>query len=151
MRRAAFGVFVMSLCLHAQKLRLVSGVVVDDEGKPVGNARIDYSNRLWPMTDMEGRFSITAKDGRKWIIHGIGRNWSAGIPRECDVWHSVQYQETTYDDLDTLIGDARGETADGKRWRTLERFGESASYKDVDEITARLFDQVLDCVCLRYQ
>ena len=48
----------------------------------------------------------------------------------------------------TII-DARGQLANGNRWRTLSKFGESASYYDMDEATAKILDQFLDSVCLK--
>jgi hypothetical protein len=66
-----------------------------------------------------------------------------------DVWRSVEYEETIYEVGDPLtILDVRGLFANGNRWRYLGRFGDSASYSDVDEATAKLLDQVLDGACL---
>jgi len=89
------------------------------------------------------------------ILHGTGPNWSFGLPSDCDVWRSVQYAETVYSapgppDPEGIlfIRDARGVAHDGKEWRYVGTFGESASYSRADSETARLPDRVLDSVCL---
>jgi len=87
--------------------------------------------------------------GRGGVRHGAGPYWSYGEPIDEYVWKSV-----VYDEEDFLVGrgfilDARGTWADGTRWRTLARFGESASYATADPETARLLDQLMDSVCLK--
>ena len=41
-----------------------------------------------------------------------------------------------------------GEFANGRRWRSLGRFGETATYSDVDPATAKILDQLLDSACI---
>jgi hypothetical protein len=86
--------------------------------------------------------------GRKGIRHGAGPMWGFG-PLNHDVWSSVKYEETMFDVGGLTIIDARGQLANGNRWRTLSKFGESASYYDMDEATAKILDQFLDSVCLK--
>lgn len=75
--------------------------------------------------------------------------WSFGTPPDLDVWRSVAYQEATFEVGVVTIIDARGQLPNGSRWRNLGKFGESASYSDVDEATAKLLDQFLDGACLK--
>ncbi len=94
-------------------------------------------------------YYIETGQGRKGIGHGSGPMWSFGMPLDRDVWKSVKYEEATYDVGGLTIIDARGQFANGNRWRTLSKFGESASYYDMDEATAKILDQFLDSVCLK--
>jgi hypothetical protein len=111
----------------------VEGVETSKQGRD-----IDYGIRYYSIPK-------TGDDAIE-IMHGAGPVWSRGIPLDEDVWESVEYAEVGYAQ-DIL--DARGRTADGKRWRYLGRSGESASYHDVDEGLARILDRVLDGVCVR--
>jgi hypothetical protein len=61
----------------------------------------------------------------------------------------VKYEEVTYDVGGLMIIDARGQLQDGNRWRSLVKFGESASYSNIDEATAKILDQFLDGACLK--
>jgi hypothetical protein len=82
------------------------------------------------------------------------------IPGDTNVWNSVEYQETIFYEQSTLalpdddarlhliIRDERGATPEGKRWRYLGRFEESASYSDRTEAETQVLDRVLDSVCL---
>jgi len=83
------------------------------------------------------------------ITHGSGGMWSIGLPFDTDVWRSAEYQEKVFGADPLITIDARGRTAAGKFWRSLGKFGESASYRDVGEADARLLDRVLDGVCVR--
>jgi len=68
------------------------------------------------------------------------------------VWSAEEYHETVYPFLGFAVDDARGRTPNGRYWRSLHLFQgvhEEASYHDVDQATAALFDRVLDGVCLR--
>lgn len=106
-----------------------------------------------PVQDVdytERSYYVKTKHGRKGIIHGGGPMWGLGIPRNEDISRSAKYyEETTYDASGIAIIDARGEFANGNRWRFLGMFGETASYSDVDEATAKLLDQVLDGACIK--
>jgi hypothetical protein len=44
--------------------------------------------------------------------------------------------------------DSKGEWADGTRWRTIGKFGETASYSKVDKETAKILDQFMDGACI---
>lgn len=210
----------------------VSGVVLDDSGKPVAGAHIDHSDvqpREQLFTDDQGRFQLhtrapaliirklgyngqlvriapgirlrivlqratkalatcaagcrvlktpsssfcfppipgvqageqghyqdtfvrafTAQAGNRTteLLHGAGPNWSLGIPYTGDVWESAQYSEQAFIAAGSDVIDARGTAPDGKRWRYLGRFGESASYYEADPPAAALLDRVLDGVCI---
>jgi hypothetical protein len=107
--------------------------------KPQGRD-IDYGSRAYTVKTLEGSRSIG---------HGSGPMWTFGTPLDADVWRSVEYEGTTYPDGKLFIVDARGRNAEGKRWRYLGKFGESASYRDADELVARTLDDVLDGMCVR--
>ncbi|HSP70266.1 MAG TPA: hypothetical protein VLN48_21225 [Bryobacteraceae bacterium] len=109
----------------------VAGVTADRQGQD-----IDYGIRGYST-------------GSAGIRHGSGPLWSFGLPYDPDVWQSVEYQEKVFGTDPLITIDARGRTANGKRWRNLGKLGESASYRDVSEADARLLDQVLDGVCIR--
>jgi hypothetical protein len=103
---------------------------------------LDYGQRL---------YLIQTATGRKRIQHAAGPMWS-GLPLDEDVWSAVDYTERDYRDLEGfLIVDARGSTADGKRWRVLGRAFETASYRELSPDEANLLDRVLDGACLRLQ
>jgi hypothetical protein len=103
-------------------------------------ADIDYGARS---------YSIATKHGRKWISHGSGPFWGLGTPTDLDVWRSVSYDEAVFDVGGQTISDARGQLPNGNRWRTLGKFGESASYTDIDQATAKVLDRFLDGACLK--
>lgn len=98
-------------------------------GKQVND--IDYGMRY---------YTVETKSGKKAIRHGSGPLWSFGTPSDDDIWKSVEYSEIVYNG----IIDARGKTASGKVWRYLGKFGESASYDDLDPEAIQPLDQVLD-------
>jgi hypothetical protein len=100
---------------------------------------IDYGSRS---------YFIETKQGRKAIMHGSGALWSFGIPLDPDVWRSAKYDEVTYYAGRVRIIDARGQFSDGTWWRTLGKFGETASYTDMDEVSAKILDGFLDNACL---
>jgi hypothetical protein len=82
-------------------------------------------------------------------MHGSGPLWSFGLPFDQDFWRSVKYEEVRYEIGGLTIIDARGEFPNGRRWRSLGKFGESASYSDVDQETAKILDKLLDGACLK--
>jgi hypothetical protein len=94
-------------------------------------------------------YYIDTKQGPKGITHGSGLLWSFGTPLDRDVWRSVKYEEVTFDVGGLTIIDARGQLPNGNRWRNLGKFGESASYSDMDEATAKTLDRFLDGACLK--
>lgn len=94
-------------------------------------------------------YYINASQGPKAIMHGSGPMWSFGTPTDQDVWRSVTYEEITYDFGGFQVMDARGQFQNGNRWRYLGKFGESASYSDVDEVTAKALDKFLDGACIK--
>jgi hypothetical protein len=95
------------------------------------------------------RYYVDTNQGPKGIMHGSGPLWSFGIPIDRDVWKSVKYEEVTYKFGDFTVMDARGQFQNGNRWRYLGKVGESASYSDVDEATAKILDKFLDGACLK--
>ena len=118
-----------------QFLRM-SGVKVSRQGQD-----IDYGAR---------DYYLDTKSRPKRIMHGSGFNWSLGLPSSQNVWRSVKYEEITYDFFgELMIIDARGQLPNGRRWRYLGKIGESASYSDVDEATAKVLDKFLDGACLK--
>jgi hypothetical protein len=84
----------------------------------------------------------------KRALHGVGPNWSYGVPWDRDVWNSTEYHENVYLRNGFNIVDARGSSGPGRYWHYLGIVGESAEYHDVDQTTAALLDRVLDGVCL---
>jgi len=52
--------FVIAACTHAQPFRHITGVVVDADGKPMAEARIDHSGdrRRAYLTDSNGKFEL---------------------------------------------------------------------------------------------
>ena len=112
---------------------MVPGVKASGQGRD-----IDYGARS---------YYVKTRAGRKGISHGSGPMWSFGIPLDEDVWRSVKYGETAYDSGGLTIVDARGQLANGHWWRYLGKIGESASYFDVDEATAKALDRFLDGAC----
>jgi hypothetical protein len=113
---------------------LIPGVKASAQGQD-----IDYGVR---------NYYVHTKPGPKIVNHGSGPLWSFGLPLDTDVWRSVTYEEVRYDVGSVTILNARGQFANGNHWRTLSKFGESASYSDVDETVARILDQFLDGACL---
>jgi hypothetical protein len=95
------------------------------------------------------RYYVDTNQGPKGIMHGSGSMWSFGMPIDRDIWQSVNYEEVIYDFGRFTVMDARGQFQNGNRWRYLGRFGESASYSDVDEVTSKTLDRFLDGACLK--
>ena len=112
-----------------------SGVKASPQGRD-----IDYGARS---------YYVHTKQGPRGIMHGSGSLWSFGTPRDRDVWRSVKYEESTFAVAGLTIIDAWGQLPNGNRWRNLGKFGESASYSDVDEATAKILDRFLDGACLK--
>jgi len=112
----------------------VPGITASKQGQDV-----DFGSRF---------YYLETKADRKGIAHGSGPSWSFGQPLNSDVWSSVKYSEMTFQIGAFMIIDARGELPDRTRWRTLGKFGETASYRNVDEDTAQVLDQFLDGACL---
>lgn len=85
------------------------------------------------------------------ILKAGGRAATLTTARETtrDVWRSIKYEEIAYKFGKATIIDARGQVPNGQRWRYLGMLGESASYSDVDEATAKVLDSFLDGVCSR--
>ena len=113
----------------------ISGVKSSPQGHD-----IDYGVR---------NYYVDTRQGPIGIRHGSGPSWSYGLPLDRYVWRSIQYEETTFDAAGLPIIDARGQFPNGNRWRNLGRFGESASYSDIDEVTAKILDRFLDGACLK--
>ncbi len=108
---------------------------------------IDYSYRVYSLrADSVLRALFGGKRGS--IMHGAGPLWNSGMPVDQEVWSSVAYAESAYSAGERTILDSRGSSSDGKHWREIAAFGESAGYRNVDEATAKLLDQFLDRVCV---
>jgi hypothetical protein len=101
---------------------------------------IDYGTRI---------YSVRLKSGWQVMQQAGGGEWSAGMPLDEDVWSSVEYSEKTYHFGRGSIVDARGKNSSGKYWRSIGRFGETATYRNVDQETSMVFDRVIDGVCIR--
>ena len=92
-------------------------------------------------------FMVATTDGPREVLFGTGPTWSLGIPFTGDIWESIEYKERDYILGDSDVIDARGTTSDGKVWRYVGTFGESASYYEVQPRDAALPDRFLDGVC----
>jgi hypothetical protein len=101
------------------------------------------------LTTVIRNYYVKTNRGPQGIRHGSGPMWSFGTPSDLDVWRSVKYEAVMYKVADWSIIDARGQFGNGNRWRNLVTFGESASYSDVDEETAKTLDRFLDGACLK--
>jgi hypothetical protein len=113
---------------------IIPGVKASRQGRD-----IDYGIRF---------YYIKTNDGSKGIRHGSGPMWGFGIPSDLDVWQTVKFAETSSVAEGQTITDARGRFANGRWWRFLGRFGESADYSGVDTATAKILDKVIDGACL---
>lgn len=114
---------------------MVNGVRATPQGSDV-----DYVQRS---------YIVSTKTGQVGISHGSGAMWGSGRPLASDVWDSVSYEEKTFMVGSQLITDARGVTADGKKWRSLGKAFESASYRGLGSDAAQILDKVLDGACLQ--
>jgi hypothetical protein len=112
---------------------------------PVTGVKISDQGRMGDSTMRE--FMVPTGDGPREVLFGTGPTWTLGIPFTGDVWESLEYAEKDYIDGDSDVIDARGKTVDGKVWRFVGTFGESASYYQVDPGDAALPDKFLDGVC----
>jgi len=92
-------------------------------------------------------YSVGKGKGARGIMHGSGPMWNFGMPPDPEIWRSVKYQETTFSRGNVAITASRGEFNNGNRWRYLGKFGESASYSDLEPATADVLDQLLDGAC----
>jgi hypothetical protein len=100
---------------------------------------IDYGIRF---------YLLKAPKGNMGVSHGSGPLWSFGAPLDSDVWKSVTFEEDSFEVEGLRILDSKGEWADGTRWRTLGKFGETASYSKVDKETAKVLDHFMDGACI---
>lgn len=94
-------------------------------------------------------FMVSTADGPREVLFGTGPTWTLGIPFTGDVWEAVKYSEKDYTTNDYDVIDARGTNSDGKVWRYVGTFGESASYYEVDPSGAELPNRFLDGVCVQ--
>jgi hypothetical protein len=113
---------------------------------PVAGVEVHGQGRMGESTSRA--FLIATRDGPREILLGSGPMWSLGIPYTGDVWESTEYAERSFAIGESEIIDARGKTVDGKIWRYLGRFGESASYYEVDARDAAVADRFLDGACI---
>jgi 5-hydroxyisourate hydrolase-like protein (transthyretin family) len=64
---------------HAQKRRVIAGVVIWPDGRPAADVQIMLEDPRWPWqvsnvsatTDSAGRFAVAALDGTKYRIHAV--------------------------------------------------------------------------------
>jgi len=112
---------------------------------PVPGVRTSEQGQMGDSVMRE--FMVPTGDGPHEVLFGTGPTWSLGIPFTGDVWESVEYSEKDYVSGDSDVIDARGKTSDGKLWRFVGTFGESASYYQVAPRDAALPDKFLDGVC----
>ena len=106
------------------------------EGRPFHD--VDYNGRT---------YTVKTSSGKHYLRHGYGPMWGVGEPLPHYLQVSRSYAETTYAGRANITA-ARGELADGTRWRFLGTFGETISYQTKDGEAARRFDLMLDGVCL---
>ena len=121
---------------HGQRFLLpqVDGVNVGPERRD-----IDYVERMHTANSSRGPLALA---------HGMGLSWRSDKPDAAWVWDAVDFKETIHV-LDGLeVVSARGTDKQGLRWRVLGTLGEVAIYRDADERTAWLFDQVMDGICI---
>lgn len=103
---------------------------------------VDYAIRTYTLAHSRKHAPV--------IEHGSGPTWSFGQPMDEYVWASVKYSESDYLLREGVwIIDARGQLEDGRFWRSLGQWGETVSYADVNESTAKQFDSFIDTVCLQ--
>lgn len=132
-RCLSLDVFLAAFCLVK-----VHGVEATRQGND-----IDYVQR---------QFLIRTPRGIGGIQHAAGPLWGSGLPLDEDVWSAIKYEERDYLDRDGFqVLDARGTYPNGNRWRVLGRAFETASYRNLPVVEARVLDRVLDSVCLRLQ
>jgi hypothetical protein len=84
-----------------------------------------------------------------WMMHGIGANWSPGVP-ELKVWKqfvTVEEHDITVDDPQVSIAEYTGMLQDGSHYRFIGLPGESISYVDATVDSAQYFDGLLDTLC----
>jgi hypothetical protein len=112
---------------------------------PVANIRVSEQGKMGDSVMRE--FMVPTADGPREVLFGTGPTWSLGIPFTGDVWEAVEYLEKDYILGDSDVIDARGKNSDGKLWRYVGTFGESASYYEVDPRDAALPNRFLDGVC----
>ena len=84
-----------------------------------------------------------------WMMHGVGANWSFGLP-ELKQWKqlvTVEERDITVDDAQVTISDYSGMLQDGSHYRFIGMLGESFSYIDATMDSAEYFDRLLDTLC----
>lgn len=84
-----------------------------------------------------------------WMMHGVGANWSFGMP-ELKQWKqlvTVEERDITVDDAQVMIADYSGMLQDGSHYRFIGILGESFSYIDATMDSAEYFDKLLDTMC----
>ncbi len=99
---------------------------------------IDYSMRFY-------RLKAKKEFG---IRHGSGPMWSAGFPTSDRFINGIEYSEVQIGWEGFYLVDARGISREGKRWRFLGSYGETADYEGLDAKEAEVLDRVLDGVCV---
>jgi hypothetical protein len=98
---------------------------------------------------VERSFIIGIRTGAREMVHGYGASWGGATPRTLDIWVTAVFEEAALEAQGLSTLDSRGETVDGRFWRSVGRLGESVSYFDADRHDAILFDSVLDGLCVQ--
>lgn len=111
-------------------------------------AGVSVGPERWDIDYVERTHTAESPRRTLGIAHGLGMSWRSDKPEAAWVWDAVDFRETVHavDGVEVLA--ARGVDKQGLRWRVLGTVGEVAIYRDADEGTARLFDQVMDGVCI---
>jgi len=93
-------------------------------------------------------YSVASGSTSSVIQHGAGAMWGS-LPPDSDVWSSVTYTEDVWIGPEFFILRAGGKFEDSNRWGFIGSWGETASYSNVDEKTAKKLDQFLDTACVQ--
>lgn len=133
-------------CSQTGKYETVEGWGASFRFSPMPQIRVSKQGRDIDY-GIRGYYVETSK-GKKGISHGSGPMWSFGAPLDSDVWKSVTFEEDSFEVDGSRILDSKGQWADGTLWRTIGRFGETASYSQVDEETAKVLNRFIDGVCI---
>lgn len=101
---------------------------------------VDYAAR---------RYSVESGSIRYVIQHGAGPMWGS-LPLDSDVWSSATYTEDIWElGRGISILSAGGRSEDGHQCGFIGTWGETASYSNVDEATAKKLDQFLATACMQ--
>jgi hypothetical protein len=84
------------------------------------------------------------------LTHGLGPNWSSGLPPLRDVELSTMFVEESFPLNEAIwVVDSRGTLGNGTRWRQIGIYGETVGFRTDNQKAAGEFDKYLDTLCLR--